>query len=69
MGRKLGFEYLPTYITLHCVHGIPQATPSCATPRFTCEGLSPKRMTRPPPRPPRPPVVCRWPALGGLPLS
>ena len=22
-GPKLGFEYLPTYKTLHCVHGIP----------------------------------------------
>ena len=23
-GSKLGFEYLPTYKTLHCVHGIPR---------------------------------------------
>ena len=23
-GPKLGFEYLPTYKTLHCMHGIPQ---------------------------------------------
>ena len=22
-GPKLGFEYLPTYKTLHCVHSIP----------------------------------------------
>ena len=22
-GPKLGFEYLPAYKTLHCVHGIP----------------------------------------------
>ena len=22
-GPKLGFKYLPTYKTLHCVHGIP----------------------------------------------
>ena len=24
-GPKLGFEYLPTSKTLHCVHGIPNA--------------------------------------------
>ena len=31
-GPKLGFEYLATYKTLHCVHGIPQnalRTPPC----------------------------------------